>query len=251
MRSAQRRRHELQLLVVTVLAVAGGYAVNVLLVCVHASVEYGVSPFAVLAQLRIGGLTEFLVSYVGLGLLGAILALLDSQRRLLGPCDISCAACFSLDRCSSRAWRSKRPAISSEIACASLVRSRTAWRRSGRTNARRSPATSTTTLRSLSSSSPSGSRWRRSGSPTVTWWRWPRTWTTSAPSRSAPPSWCARSCETCIATRSVERVSARPSSPSGTKSRATRPSRSPSTSSRSRCRRRSSCSSTRSAARPS
>jgi signal transduction histidine kinase len=69
---------EIKLLVVTVFAVAGGYAVNVLLVCVHASVEYGVSPFAVLAQLRIGGLTEFLVSYVGLGLLGAILALLTS-----------------------------------------------------------------------------------------------------------------------------------------------------------------------------
>ena len=68
--------HRLQLLVVTVLAVAGGYAVNVLLVCVHASVEYGVSPLAVLSQLRIGGLTEFLVSYVGLGLLGAILAML-------------------------------------------------------------------------------------------------------------------------------------------------------------------------------
>jgi signal transduction histidine kinase len=71
--------HEVQLLVVTVLAVAGGYAVNVLLVCAHASVEYGVSPLAVLAQLRIGGLTEFLVSYVGLGLLGAILALLTDQ----------------------------------------------------------------------------------------------------------------------------------------------------------------------------
>jgi signal transduction histidine kinase len=71
--------HELPLLVVTVLAVAGGYAVNVLLVCAHASVEYGVSPFAVLAQLRIGGLTEFLVSYVGLGLLGAILAFLTAR----------------------------------------------------------------------------------------------------------------------------------------------------------------------------
>jgi signal transduction histidine kinase len=68
--------HEFTLLCVTVLAVAGGYAANVILVTLHASVEYRTSPLAVLAQLRIGGLTEFFVSYVGLGLLGAILALL-------------------------------------------------------------------------------------------------------------------------------------------------------------------------------
>jgi signal transduction histidine kinase len=68
--------NEFALLCVTVLAVAGGYAANVLLVTLHASVEYRISPLSVLAQLRIGGLTEFLVSYVGLGLLGAILALL-------------------------------------------------------------------------------------------------------------------------------------------------------------------------------
>jgi signal transduction histidine kinase len=68
--------HEFVLLCVTVLAVAGGYAANVLLVTLHASVEYRISPLSVLAQLRIGGLTEFFVSYVGLGLLGAILALL-------------------------------------------------------------------------------------------------------------------------------------------------------------------------------
>jgi signal transduction histidine kinase len=63
----------------TVLGVAAGYCVNVVLVTVHASVEYRVHPLTVLSRLRIGDLAEFLVSYVGLGAFGAILAQLYSK----------------------------------------------------------------------------------------------------------------------------------------------------------------------------
>jgi signal transduction histidine kinase len=58
----------------TILAVATGYALNVFTVSIHAGIDYGVSPTVIVKRMRIGGVTEFLVSYVGLGVLGAIVA---------------------------------------------------------------------------------------------------------------------------------------------------------------------------------
>ncbi len=62
-------------------AVAGaaGYVVNVTLVSVAITLDYGVPVRTVLGQLRIGALTQFLVTYFGLGLMGAFLAHLFVQ----------------------------------------------------------------------------------------------------------------------------------------------------------------------------
>ena len=207
------------LLPMVLVGVAASYIVNVALVTLHASVEYGASPVSILARLRIGGLSEFLISYAGLGLIGAILAILYRDSGPLAMATVLAPLLFA----RQMFFRSKAlEEASDQLRDRQRVTPRAFephGRRTARRTHRRSPATSTTTWRSPSSSSPSGSRWRRSGSTTVTWKRSPRTWTTSAPSRSEPPSWCARSCETCIATRSVARVWARPSSPSATKSR--------------------------------
>lgn len=56
------------------LAAAADYTVNSFLVAVGASILYKISPAAVIRRLRIGRPTEFLVSYLGLGVLGLILA---------------------------------------------------------------------------------------------------------------------------------------------------------------------------------
>ena len=54
------------------LAAIADYAVNSTLVTVFTSLRVGVSPVVVMRELRIGRLSEFLVSYLGLGLLGLV-----------------------------------------------------------------------------------------------------------------------------------------------------------------------------------
>src|SRR5436190_13547434 len=56
-------------------ALAAGYATNVSLVTAAMSLDFGVSPVAVVERLRVGGLAEFVGTYLGLGLLGAWLVL--------------------------------------------------------------------------------------------------------------------------------------------------------------------------------
>jgi signal transduction histidine kinase len=56
-------------------ALAAGYATNVSLVTAAMSLDFGVSPRAVLQRLRVGGMAEFIGTYLGLGLLGAWLVL--------------------------------------------------------------------------------------------------------------------------------------------------------------------------------
>ena len=54
-------------------ALAAGYATNVTLVTAAMSLDFGLPPRAVAARLRVGGMAEFLGTYLGLGLLGALL----------------------------------------------------------------------------------------------------------------------------------------------------------------------------------
>jgi signal transduction histidine kinase len=64
------------LIVAAMLAAAAEYLVNSGLVTVFASLNLSVSPRRVMRQLRIGNPTEFLVSYLGLGVLGLMLAVI-------------------------------------------------------------------------------------------------------------------------------------------------------------------------------
>ncbi|MGZ4356445.1 MAG: sensor histidine kinase [Gaiellaceae bacterium] len=57
-----------------VIAAVGDYVINTSLVAVGAGLLYGLAPYRVLGQLRIGRLSEFMISYVGLGVLGLALA---------------------------------------------------------------------------------------------------------------------------------------------------------------------------------
>ena len=61
------------------LAAVADYVVNSSLVTVATSLRVHVSPLVVMRELRIGRLTEFLVSYLGLGLLGLIGAVFVQQ----------------------------------------------------------------------------------------------------------------------------------------------------------------------------
>jgi signal transduction histidine kinase len=57
-----------------VLATVATYAVNVTLVAAYMHLAYGKSLRDVLSQLRVGAITEFLLSYLGLGFVGIIIA---------------------------------------------------------------------------------------------------------------------------------------------------------------------------------
>lgn len=59
---------------VAMVAVAADYIVNATFVTIDVSLAQGMAPMAVLRKLRIGNLLEFLVSYLGLGVLGVVLA---------------------------------------------------------------------------------------------------------------------------------------------------------------------------------
>ncbi len=56
------------------LAAIVDYIVNYGLVTIGASIQYGMSPSKVIKQLRIGPLTEYVISYLGLALFGLVLA---------------------------------------------------------------------------------------------------------------------------------------------------------------------------------
>ena len=63
-----------QLLVAAGLAAVADYLVNATLVALAASLHYRMSPLRVIRQLRVGRLSEFVVSYLGLAVFGLILA---------------------------------------------------------------------------------------------------------------------------------------------------------------------------------
>jgi signal transduction histidine kinase len=56
------------------LAAVADYVVNATLVCLAASIHYRMDPFRVIRQLRVGRLSEFVISYLGLAVFGVILA---------------------------------------------------------------------------------------------------------------------------------------------------------------------------------
>jgi len=64
----------IQLLAAASLAAVVDYVVNSTLVCLAASIHFWMSPLQVIRQLRVGRLSEFVVSYLGLAVFGVILA---------------------------------------------------------------------------------------------------------------------------------------------------------------------------------
>jgi signal transduction histidine kinase len=66
----------LLLILAAVLAALADYVVNVCLVTLYMSAKLGISRLAMLRQLTVGNLRDFLVSYLGLGVLGLTLAVL-------------------------------------------------------------------------------------------------------------------------------------------------------------------------------
>jgi signal transduction histidine kinase len=70
------RSPEWALLLAAALAAVVDYLVNFGFISVVASLHYGTSPIRVIRELRIGRLSEFVVSYLGLAVFGLILALL-------------------------------------------------------------------------------------------------------------------------------------------------------------------------------
>jgi signal transduction histidine kinase len=62
------------LILAALVAAIGDYLINTSLVAVGAGLLYGIAPYKVLGELRIGRLSEFMISYVGLGVLGLALA---------------------------------------------------------------------------------------------------------------------------------------------------------------------------------
>jgi signal transduction histidine kinase len=63
------------LIVPAMVAAIADYGVNTAMVTVFTSLRVGLPPLAVIRELRIGRLSEFLVSYLGLGVLGLIVAI--------------------------------------------------------------------------------------------------------------------------------------------------------------------------------
>jgi signal transduction histidine kinase len=69
-----RSSNAFELLGAASLAAVADYLVNATLVCLAASIHYRMHPFRVIRQLRVGRLSEFVISYLGLAVFGAILA---------------------------------------------------------------------------------------------------------------------------------------------------------------------------------
>jgi signal transduction histidine kinase len=63
------------------LASIADYVVNTTLVCIAASIHFWMSPFRVIRELKVGRLSEYLISYLGLSVFGVILA----KVFVLGP----------------------------------------------------------------------------------------------------------------------------------------------------------------------
>ena len=64
----------LQLIAAAGLASVADYIVNTTLVCIAASIHFWMSPLRVIRELKVGRLSEYLVSYFGLSVFGVILA---------------------------------------------------------------------------------------------------------------------------------------------------------------------------------
>jgi signal transduction histidine kinase len=62
------------LFVAAALASIADYVVNTTLVCIAASIHFWMSPFRVIRELKVGRLSEYLISYLGLSVFGVILA---------------------------------------------------------------------------------------------------------------------------------------------------------------------------------
>jgi signal transduction histidine kinase len=76
---ADVRSSTVRLVVAAMLAAVTDYIVNTSLVAAGASIMYRQPPLRMFRELRIGRLSEFLISYLGLGLLGLILAKFFNQ----------------------------------------------------------------------------------------------------------------------------------------------------------------------------
>jgi signal transduction histidine kinase len=68
------------LVLAAMLAAIADYLVNSTMVTLFTSLRVGLPPFQVLKELRIGSVSEFLISYLGLGLLGLTMAKLAASR---------------------------------------------------------------------------------------------------------------------------------------------------------------------------
>ena len=64
----------IQLIAAAGLASIADYVVNTTLVCVAASIHFWMNPLRVIRELKVGRLTEYLVSYLGLSVFGLMLA---------------------------------------------------------------------------------------------------------------------------------------------------------------------------------
>ena len=62
------------LILAAMVAAIADYLVNSTMVTLFTSLRVGLPPLQVLKELRIGSLSEFLISYLGLGLLGLTMA---------------------------------------------------------------------------------------------------------------------------------------------------------------------------------
>jgi signal transduction histidine kinase len=67
------------LVIPAMVAAIADYAVNTAMVTVFTSLRVGLPPISVIRELRIGRLGEFLVSYLGLGVLGLIIAIFENK----------------------------------------------------------------------------------------------------------------------------------------------------------------------------
>lgn len=67
------------LILAAAMAAGADYAVNVTLVTGYVTLQKGMRPLQVLSDLRIGGLRDFLISYLGLGVLGLAMAFLFAE----------------------------------------------------------------------------------------------------------------------------------------------------------------------------
>ena len=72
----------LRLLAGASLAAVADYLVNATLVCLAASIHYWMNPLRVIRELRVGRLSEFVISYLGLAVFGVVLAKVFSIKNV-------------------------------------------------------------------------------------------------------------------------------------------------------------------------
>ncbi|HJU57830.1 MAG TPA: hypothetical protein VJ774_03755, partial [Actinomycetota bacterium] len=71
-----------ELLLAASLASVADYVVNTSLVCIAASIHFSMNPLRVIRELKVGRLSEYLISYFGLAVFGVILARIFSIEDL-------------------------------------------------------------------------------------------------------------------------------------------------------------------------